>query len=129
MIVIDSDKEDQNSEINATKKRLKNEFDKGPGYAWITQGREIENYIAPDQLKKAIEATKPSATPVSSFGQFDNTLSIKTKQGGNSQASKVDVARFIVEKHKADLSILDLKKCIDKLVEFIIDSNPGVHQK
>lgn len=45
VIIIDSDKQSSHFRINETKKRLKEEFDKGPGFAWITSGREIENYI------------------------------------------------------------------------------------
>ena len=44
-IVFDSDKDKSRAHLNSTKKRLKEEFNKGPGFAWITKGREIENYI------------------------------------------------------------------------------------
>jgi predicted ATP-dependent endonuclease of OLD family len=47
VILIDSDKKNANSKINDTKKRLKEEFDQGPGFTWITKGREIENYLEP----------------------------------------------------------------------------------
>lgn len=129
VILIDSDRDKPRKRINATKKRLRSEFDLGPGFAWITEGREIENYLPPDFLKKAINCTKPSAKINSTFGKFENTLSIITKGKKKAQASKVDVAKHITEKTSVDLSILDLKMQIKKLTCFIEDSNPGVHKE
>lgn len=44
-IVIDSDKTGPKAAINSTKERLREEFSKDSGLAWITKGREIENYV------------------------------------------------------------------------------------
>lgn len=126
VIVIDSDREKKGGRINSTKIRLRNEFDNGPGHAWITEGREIENYLSHDLIREAITKTKPSATATSKFGVYENTLAIKTKGNKASQASKVDVARYIVESSEIDFSILDLKKSMNKLVHFIHDSNSAV---
>jgi len=126
VIVIDSDKEKKGARINDTKKRLKDEFDCGPGYSWITEGREIENYLKSENIKNAISQVHPEAKCRSTFGQYENTLLIKTKTGKDSQASKVDVAKYIVENNKADFNQLDLKKQIQNLVDFIKESNPSV---
>ena len=127
VIVIDSDLENAEASVNATKERLKKEFDSGPGYAWITLGREIENYLSPNLLRKAIEKTKPFATSTSQFGQYENCLSITTKSGKNANASKVDVANFVVSNFQSDFEILDLKTQINRLILFIQESNPGIH--
>lgn len=126
VIVIDSDKEKKGARINDTKKRLRDEFDSGPGYAWITEGREIENYLNPESLRKAISKIHPEAKAKQAFGQYENTLLIKTKAGKDSQASKVKVAKYIVGNNVADFNQLDLKKQSQKLVEFIKKSNPSV---
>jgi len=126
IIVIDSDKDKSRARINSTKKRLQGEFNTGPGYAWITDGREIENYLPPAFLIKAINETKPSAKINSTFGKFDKTLSIITKGGKTSQALKVDVAKYVTDNNPADLSVLDLNKQIKKLIYFIEESNPSV---
>ena len=126
VIVIDSDREKKGARINDTKKRLRDEFDTGPGYAWITEGREIENYLNPESLRNAISKVHPEAKVKSAFGQYENTLLIKTKTGKDSPASKVNVAKYIVEKNVADFNQLDLKKQIQKLVDFIKESNPSV---
>jgi predicted ATP-dependent endonuclease of OLD family len=49
-ILIDSDREKKGQVMNATKRRIRDEFDEGPGFAWITTGREVENYI-PTEIK------------------------------------------------------------------------------
>lgn len=126
VIVIDSDREKKGARINDTKKRLRDEFDTGPGYAWITEGREIENYLNTESLRNAISKVHPEAKAKSAFGQYENTLLIKIKTGKDSQASKVNVAKYIVENNVADFNQLDLKKQIQKLVDFIKESNPSV---
>ena len=128
VIVIDSDKDKPKARINTTKKRLRDEFDSGPGFAWITEGREIENYLLPEYLKKAIKVTKPSAKINSNFGKFENTLSVTTRGGKKAQVSKVDVARYITEQMTVNLSVLDLKRQTKRIISFIEESNPGVHE-
>jgi hypothetical protein len=123
---MDSDRSNTHDVINPTKERLKEEFDKGPGYAWITAGREIENYFSGEQLTEAIEKTKPSSKAVSKFGEYDSCLSIILKNDKKSTASKVGVANYIVNKFSTDMSILDLEKQIKRLFSFITESNPGV---
>ena len=125
VIVIDSDRSKKGSSINKTKMRLRDEFDKGPGYGWITNGREIENYLSEDNLKEAILKIHPSAKFKSSFGQYENTLTITMKSGKEVRADKVAIANYIVDNFGVDLSKLDLKKQIQKLVEFIRGSNPS----
>lgn len=125
VIVIDSDRSKKGSSINQTKTRLRDEFDEGPGYAWITNGREIENYLSEDKLKEAILKIHPSAKFKSSFGQYENTLTITTKSGKEVRADKVAIANYIVDNFETDLSRLDLRKQIQKLVEFICASNPS----
>lgn len=126
VIVIDSDKSKASDRINKTKQRLKDEFNKGPGYAWITKGREIENYLASNYIEQAIKKLAPSAKINSTFGQFENTLFITPKTGKKTQASKVAVANYVIENFEADLSVLDLNKEMKALVKFIKESNPSI---
>lgn len=44
-IIIDSDRRMSRSPINKTKKRLKDEIESIGGLCWITNGKEIENYV------------------------------------------------------------------------------------
>ena len=58
-IVIDSDKNKTHDRINRTKRRVRDEFDKGSGFAWITKGHEIENYVDPQILLESIKIVHP----------------------------------------------------------------------
>jgi predicted ATP-dependent endonuclease of OLD family len=124
VMILDSDRDKKGARINTTKQRLLKEFDTGPGHAWVTDGREIENYLPANQIQKAISEVKPLAIILSSFEKYDNFLKIKTKGGKEMQISKVDVARHVVANNKPDFSIYDLKQRITKLVQFIRESNP-----
>ncbi|MCA3034562.1 MAG: hypothetical protein ING33_05025 [Rhodocyclaceae bacterium] len=126
VMIIDSDRDRPHKPINATKRRLQAEFDTGPGHAWITDGREIENYVQPDQITKAIAKIHPKATQVagSGRGKHASLLLIKSAQGKQTVASKVEVARFIAETFEPDFGVLDLKKRVHAVRSFILDSNP-----
>lgn len=126
VIVIDSDRSVKGERINSIKIRLRKEFDAGPGHAWITDGREIENYLPYDQVVSGISAVIPSAKVRSKGGQYENLLSITRKNGKNDQAPKVGVARHIVDNCQPDFECLDLSKQIRMLCDFIYDSNPGI---
>lgn len=124
VIVIDSDRSGKGARINNTKQRLRKEFDSGPGHAWITDGREIENYIHQDQLREAIDSVSKNSTILSGFDKYDNCLKIKSKTGKESQVSKIDVARYVSEHFPPNYEIHDLKVQINKLLAFIKASNP-----
>ncbi|WP_446008691.1 ATP-dependent nuclease [Candidatus Electrothrix sp.] len=125
VILIDSDRRDEDSDINATKQRLQDEFDSGPGHAWITQGREIENYLLAEQVEAAIKAVHPKVKEIGPFGKYDNTLKIQGGGGNATQADKIKVAREITKQNQPDLSMYDLKTQLNKLIEFIWESNPA----
>ncbi|MBD9354396.1 OLD family protein [Methylomonas albis] len=125
VMILDSDRDKRGARINETKRRLQDEFDKGPGHAWITKGREIENYLPSSQIQAALSAVNPNVTPMSSFGTYDNVLKIKSKKGREAQAPKVEIARHIVSEFQPDLSVLDLRVQLSKLVAFIKASNPA----
>lgn len=124
VIIIDSDRAKSRAHINSTKQRLQKEFDSGPGHAWITDGREIENYLPATQLEAAIAATVPKAKIGTSMGKYDNCLKIKSRGGREAQAPKVEVARYIVKTFPPDFTVLDLKSQTNRLVAFIRFSNP-----
>lgn len=70
IVVIDSDKRSRATPINATKKRVKQEIEGVGGIAWITNGREIENYLTPTILAKGIPCDKPYPATVDSYRNF-----------------------------------------------------------
>lgn len=122
-IVIDSDRSKSDDTINATKSRIETEFNQGPGFAWVTQGREIENYVSPDLMEQAVRTVHSKATALASTDPYHHIWHYKIDSGDvRNDADKVKIARE-VSQAGSDLTILDLKTRIDKLVEFIRKSN------
>ncbi len=122
-IVIDSDRSKSRDRINSTKRRVRDEFDNGPGFAWITKGREIENYVSMDILENAIKTIHRNVAKVPNRGDYEKRMFYKVEgQRKIKKADKVKVALEVV-KQPAMLDVLDLEKMIRKLVDFICNSN------
>ncbi|WP_136810844.1 AAA family ATPase [Desulfosediminicola flagellatus] len=127
VIFFDSDKSSPHAKINKTKIRLKNEFNQGPGFAWITKGREVENYLNEDFLEKSVLSVHPSASQLEAVGQWSNLLKYKKKRTSKVvTANKVEVAKHYVKTNKPDLSILDLEARISELNDFILKANQSL---
>jgi predicted ATP-dependent endonuclease of OLD family len=113
-IVIDSDKKEDSDDINKTKKRLKEDFEKNKLLTWITNGREIENYIPEELYNKARKKVHPKKDLTDiNWRQYEKL---------SDDINKVSVARKIAES-SVDYSILDLDEKITELVEFIQKCN------
>lgn len=70
--VMDSDKKSRQTPLNATKRRVKDEIRALHGVAWITKGREIENYVPAKALERSFEMT--GLTQVGQYGDFFDHL-------------------------------------------------------
>jgi predicted ATPase len=123
-IVIDSDRDGPKKRLNDTKQRLQKEFETNDGLAWITDGREIENYWPSNMIQEALTKVVPSATPTTQLLRYDNALTVKSKSGRIVQAPKVQVAHALANSGKSDLSHLELGKRLQRLASFIRESNP-----
>lgn len=123
VVMIDSDKKTARTPINATKSRILKEL--GEEHCWITKGREIENYV-PVSLMTTVLSNMFSAKFVSLADSetYGHRLHYKTTKGETiNEVDKVKVAQIVCN-HEADLSELDLKVRITKLVVFIREANP-----
>lgn len=123
IIMFDSDASSAGKKLIGTKRRLKDEFDKGPGFAWVTKGREVENYLIPEKVRECVKSIHPSAILSSEIGIYDNLLNYSTKSKEKVISNKVAVARAYVDLYPADFSVLDLKLMMDKLIKFIDNCN------
>ncbi|MCO4756180.1 MAG: ATP-binding protein [Bacteriovoracaceae bacterium] len=124
VIMFDSDKSSPNAHLNKTKKRLKSEFNTGKGFAWVTKGREVENYLDNGQVEKSVLAVHTSAKSIIGKGQWSNLLKYEKKRTGETiTGSKVKVARHYVRNYSPDLSIMDLNERITELCSFIKSVN------
>jgi len=123
-IVIDSDRSKPRQRLNETKKRIRNEFDNDLGFAWITKGREIENYLDPEVLGNAVKIIHPSVICLRDKGEYDNRLNNISVKGQRSsfKVDKVKVAKEVV-KNQLDLEVLDLKQRIKDIIKFIRNAN------
>jgi hypothetical protein len=121
-IVIDSDRAKPRQALNATKDRVKREFNKGPGHAWITAGREIENYVPNSTLRQAVQSVHKSAYKIPEANRFDDALSYSNRQGSVKGADKVKVACEVTKQAHA-LDMLDLRRQLERLIAFIRQAN------
>lgn len=126
-LVMDSDRDKKGARINATKSRLRDEFEKDGGFCWITAGREIENYVNYEILKSSVETTHKEWTLKASAGQYEKLTLLKPRTGGmrskkEQTVDKVKVAHQITAS-SVSLDALDLKKRIEELALFIRQSN------
>ncbi len=121
-ILMDSDRADS-GQLNATKRRVREEFDKGPGFAWVTRGREIENYIPSAVLEKAVRSVHKDVKEMAGSGRHDRALEYyREGQTRALIADKVKVAYQVV-KEPSDFGVLDLKQMIGKIIDFIWQAN------
>lgn len=117
-IIIDSDKKNNNAQINATKARVVEETLNGDGFAWVTAGREIENYVPQEILKQAHAELDINYDRVKGTKKFDKACEYYTKEGELQTQDKVRFAKKIVDL-SSDLDILDLSDKLRSLVEYI----------
>lgn len=122
-IVIDSDMKTADDGINATKKRVQKEFEGDSDFVWITQGKEIENYLKSELIQTTLPDLYGEDIEIIRYSEYGNCIKFR-KQGETKYkvADKVKLASRIVEK-KADLSVLDLNDKIDSLIQYIRKSN------
>jgi putative ATP-dependent endonuclease of OLD family len=87
IMLIDSDKRTQQTPINQTKQRIKDEFLAMEAYCWITKGKEIENYISSIVVDACWELTDSDQVGMydSFFDYLDN---LSNGQGTKYNAKK-----------------------------------------
>ena len=119
IIVIDSDKTGPGKRINKTKQRIKGEFNKNNAIVWITEGKEIENYLSKNIFKKVYKVDKQ----IGKFEKIDDFLnenSRRKNQGSYYVKNKVSESIVIAkEMNMEDIEILDLEKQISNIVNKI----------
>ncbi len=138
-ILIDSDKTSASGTINATKRRVREEFNRDdmPGFAWITACRTIENYVPPETLRISVEVvhTRSSYQPPTDrwadplhlspvFPRKDKQADSDAQKG---RPDKVKVAREACKAWPADSLPLDLRKRMQEVVAFIRRANGSTH--
>lgn len=123
MVLIDSDKTSAHQRVNATKLRLQREFEdaaQSGGFAWVTRGFTIENYVAPGVLREAVGRAHPGVE-LAEWEQWSNPL--KTT-AGDFRADKIAIAREAARlTDNTHLDELDLRKQIGRVAQFVKAAN------
>jgi hypothetical protein len=133
VIVMDSDKESAEAPINSTKQRIITEFAGKKGIAWLTTGREIENYVEYGLLQRGLAEIHPDLyDEPGNNGQFDHAFLFRTKEKRSQpsgppsrvykKADKVKLARWVCSK-PANLDVLDLRERIAAVASLIEKAN------
>jgi predicted ATPase len=118
-IVLDSDKENDNTPLNATKTRVITEIEDHGGFAWVTAGREMENYIAATTLSESLSVLHPKMTFIKPEDQWQ--CSYAPSAGSKASVDKIALAKRVTV--NVDVTILDLAKRVNDLAEFIRRAN------
>lgn len=106
-VVIDSDRKPDKPNINQTKTRVRDEILRQGGLCWITEGREIENYL-PSKVIEALSSQDGVSTPTTKREQVLDPEKVR-KNDFARQAIAID----------SDEWPLDLKERVTELVEAI----------
>ena len=123
ILVMDSDKRNSKDSINTTKKRIKEEFENNGSIIWVTEGREIENYLSKRVINKEYGINK-QIKQYQNIKNFLNREQKGSKYGDNYVSNKYKKSVALVNYMKPeDLQILDLKNKINEIVQKIKEWN------
>lgn len=123
IILIDSDKKHIKSKINKTKGRIKEECKNNDIMCWITNGREIENYIPIDIIKKSLNINSDIT-----FNKFDDIKdilnSLEKNLGNKFESNKIKYAKIFTENMNiTNCKSLDLDNNMKKVINKISSWN------
>lgn len=124
-VVMDSDKAKAEDSINTTKQRLLVELATDRGVGWVTDGREIENYVESESMTAALkEVYGERYGKRLGTGRYANVLPFQKADGTKMEkVDKVAVA-IAVCSQPANLDVLDLRERIESVVGLIQSSTP-----
>ena len=118
IFVADSDKKKESNEITKTLARIKEEITKEGGIAWVTKGREMENYLDATIVNKVIAGSSFNEVKQTPYGDM-----VPTNENG-SEISKIDLAeKYLAESKDTIPDVLDLKERLAEVLQFIKKSN------
>ncbi|WP_251151188.1 AAA family ATPase [Cellulosimicrobium sp. Marseille-Q4280] len=120
-ILIDSDRSRRGARLNATKKRVVDELST-EGFAWVTHGYTIENYVPFQDFQAAVTARHGGAH-LETVDRWGNPLAAPALTGVK-QPDKLGIARGVAERWKPDTTWpYDLRDKVRGLVDFIRAAN------
>ncbi|GAA1415190.1 hypothetical protein AUR04nite_34380 [Glutamicibacter uratoxydans] len=123
-IVIDSDKKSPQARLNASKRRVIDELKEDPktGFAWVTAGYTIENYIPEEALSRAIKLVHSKSTKDNKFADQTRWANPLSSERLGTKPSKNLIAKAVVSEKVTDWPF-DLKENIGRLIDLIRQAN------
>jgi len=125
VVIMDSDKEGPNDELDETKKRIVQECKQSGILCWVTDGREIENYL-PERVVVAActeRVGRQINISMERYAKFDDVLSQALKAAGgkscNYSRNKVEYAWEFAKHFELDDMDDQLKERIEEIVNKI----------
>lgn len=114
LIVMDHDENSSSDEIRDTKKRIRDEFESRGMYVWITQGKEIENYLKAKDINDSLGG-ESNLKQVDPFEPFKDYISSTFANFSNQKVAFSQKMTF----NEESLNIMDLEKRIDEVASII----------
>lgn len=129
-ILMDSDRAEAGAALKPHAQRLVDEVNDGGGMVWVTEGREVENYVDGTTLQNAFKTIHPRLyMKPGKTGPFDHAFYFfreDPKKAGRlatyKDGDKVGAATTVCQL-PADLSPLDLSDRLSELVQVITRAN------
>lgn len=119
ILLIDSDRKSKRSRLNKTKQRLIKEVDEIGGFAWVTKGKEIENYIPKSILKDMY--SNLDLTKITEYNSVPEAIASAKKIAS---CNKVELAtasceQFTVEMIREDANLREpLEVIVSRITEW-----------
>lgn len=114
-IVMDSDKRNRHSKINSTKQRIIREFEDHGMFAWVTKGKEIENYLSARAINKCFSSELDECGQYSEFDRYISGI-FPSFSGRKNDFAKMVSGRLTKEDIAGGL---DLEEQIKELYKYI----------
>jgi len=129
-VIMDSDRSKETDPLKPHVNRILEEMTQSHCFVWVTEGREIENYVKADDLQKAVRGVHSRLyDEPCGVGKFDYAYHfMRKKKNGEDrrekfkEVDKVSVARCLTLL-PPDLSMLDLRHRLEELVMRIRKAN------
>lgn len=125
VVVIDSDNSNEDEQLSKIKEKMKTQCEESGGLSWVTDGKEIENYITKNVIKKACNDLRniEIELEIKPFDEFSQVLDKSIKSTGaaplNYDKNKTSYSKKFSEHTTAEDISPILKKRLLPIIEKI----------
>lgn len=122
VVVMDSDCKQEGDNINETKRRVKEECERNGDICWVTEGREVENYLS-ERVVKAVcgelcgKQVEISIEPYAKLEQeIGDSLAAAGATNFDYSKDKIKYARLFAQQYKVDDLVSPLRERVEEIV-------------